>query len=139
MVSEAWVGRASDKHITLDILKKLLLNLESGDAVKADRGLTISIELEQKGIGKDRAQLTGQEVYKSRRVAEARQAIGKIKTFRIFSSELPLSLKPIAFCWPPFQTIGITRTLICHNTHDLNDTRRRSFIDDRTGTVVNTR
>ena len=70
-------------------LKKLLLNLESGDAVKAERGFMISIELklEQKGIEKDRAQLTGQEVYKSRRVAEARQAIGKIKTF-VFS---PLS------------------------------------------------
>ena len=89
-VSEAWGGRASDKHITLDS-EELLSNLESGDAVMADRGFTISIELEQRGVttilpaflGKDRAQLTGQEVHKSRRVAEARvhveRAIGKMK------------------------------------------------------------
>ena len=105
-VSEAWGGRASDKLITLSSTK-LLQELEPGDSVMADRGFLIDCDLKARGItlicpafrGANRAQLTGEEVHSTRRIAEARihveRAIGKIKNFKILSGNIHLSMKPI--------------------------------------------
>lgn len=73
----------------------LLRALDPGETVLADRGFTFHAEMDEQGVklatpsfkGKDRPQLTPQEVMCSTRISEARihveQAIGRIKTYRI--------------------------------------------------------
>jgi len=48
-VSNAWAGRALDKHITLNS-DTLLEGLQPGSKVMADRGFTVSKELKEIGV-----------------------------------------------------------------------------------------
>ncbi|XP_070537880.1 uncharacterized protein [Ptychodera flava] len=105
-VSNMWGGRASDKYITKN--SDFLDYLSHGDAVMADRGFTVSADLSSVGVslnipafkGSERDQLLPAEIEHSRRIAEARihieRAIGRIKNFHIFDSEIKLTMKPLA-------------------------------------------
>lgn len=101
-VSDMWGGRASDQKITREC--GLVAKLRPGQCVMADRGFTIEEELSERGVGllipsflgRDRTQLSAQEVTSTRRIAEARihieRAIERIKEFRILQGEVDLTL-----------------------------------------------
>lgn len=105
-VSQAWGGRASDKHITLES-KSLLEGLSSGESVMADRGFNISNELKKKGVkllipdfkGRDRPQITAQEARRSEYISRARihieRIIQRIKTFYFLERIIRLNMQDL--------------------------------------------
>ncbi|XP_077994916.1 uncharacterized protein LOC144448523 [Glandiceps talaboti] len=105
-VSRMWGGRASDKCIVGNSNFKDYL--DKGDDVMADKGFTVSAELTAIGVslnvpafkGSDRTQLSAREVEQSRRISEARihieRAIGRIKAFHIFDSDMKLTMNGLA-------------------------------------------
>ena len=98
-VSKAFGGRASDKHIVLSSTT-FLEGLPIGSMVMADRGFNIEKELERLGIkllipvfkGKDRTQMTKQELELSESIARARihveRIIQRIRTFEILETPM---------------------------------------------------
>lgn len=109
-VSNLWGGNASDRHITQN--SGFLDLIEKGDDVMADRGFQIRDLLLRKhatltlpaftrkcnyGTGK---RLNVQEVFKSKNISKFRihveRAIGRLKTWSIVSTVMPLSIKPVA-------------------------------------------
>lgn len=102
-LSRAFGGRTSDKVVTqrsgfLDLL-------EPGDLILTDRGFLISEEIATRGcylaipaFTKDQSQLSQQEVERSRHMSRVRihveRAIGRLKTFKILSTLMSLSLVP---------------------------------------------
>ena len=103
-ISDAWGGRASDKHITL--CSDLPDMLEQGDVILADRGFTISEEMALYGVRvltpaftKGRPQMTRDDVEVSRLLSRARihveRVIGRMRSnFRILKMSLPVALFP---------------------------------------------
>lgn len=102
-VSQAWGGRASDKHITLN--SQAFLNaLLPGSKVMADRGFTVVNELEQLGVklilpdfkGRGRPQMTPAECNSSEQVARSRihieRAIQRTRTSNILSAVVRLNM-----------------------------------------------
>ena len=99
-VSEAWGGRASDKHITENcgILKKLL----PGDIILADRGFniaesvgTMQAKLHIPAFTKGKSQLSALEVEQTRSIANVRihveRVIGLVRQkYTILQSTLPI-------------------------------------------------
>lgn len=102
-LSRAFGGRTSDKVVTqrsgfLDLL-------EHGDLILADRGFLISEEIAARGcylaipaFTKGQTQLSQREVESSRHMSRVRihveRAIGRLKTFKILSTQMSLSLVP---------------------------------------------
>ena len=112
-VSDAWGGRASDKHITM--CSDLPNMLDQGDTILADRGFTISDEMAVFGVRvltpafmKGRAQMSSADVETSRLLSRARihveRLIGRMRiNFRILKISLPVAMFPqvdniIAIC-----------------------------------------
>lgn len=101
-ISEAWGGRASDKHITLK--SKFLDNIIRGDVILADRGFLISehvrllhAELQMPAFTKGKQQLHPIEVETTRSIANVRIHVERIigcirQKFRILSDDMPISL-----------------------------------------------
>ena len=104
-VSKAFGGRTSDKVVTqrsgfLDLM-------EREDQILADRGFLISEEVSSRNASlimpdftKGKKQLSAREVERSRKIARVRihveRAIERIKTFKILSSKMNLSMVPHA-------------------------------------------
>lgn len=105
-MSQAWGGRASDKHITMHS-DSFLSGLTPGAQVMADRGFTVNDELRQLGVrtiipafkGRGRPQLTKSECAKSEDIAKARihieRIIQRIRTFHILGSVVRLNMTDI--------------------------------------------
>lgn len=102
-ISDAFAGKSSDKYITMNC--GFLDHLRPGDEVMADRGFTIHNLLQERLVKLNipafthrRAQLTNEEVTRTRRVANVRihveRAIRRLKVFRILSQTVPISLVP---------------------------------------------
>ena len=103
-ISDAWGGRASDKHITL--CSDLVDMLEQGDVILADRGFTITEEMALYGVRvltpafmKGRSQMSSADVETSRLLSRARihveRVIGRMRSnFRILKMSLPVALFP---------------------------------------------
>ena len=106
-VSQAWGGRASDKHITGQS-QNLIEALNPGEQVMVDRGFAIESILVPKGVqlvipdfkGQGRSQLTETEGKNSEKIAEARihveRAMQRIKLYHIFDREFKLSMTHLA-------------------------------------------
>ena len=104
-VSDAWGGRVSDKALTEN--SGLHEKLDSGDSVMADKGFDIEDLLAARGVklnippklGKD-AQLSGQKIESTRRIAEVRihveRAIGRARNFSLLNSVFPVSMYDLA-------------------------------------------
>jgi len=103
-VSQAWGGRATDRHIVQN--SGFLDLIEPYDLVLADRGFTIredllfrhaTLEIPPPSAGL--TQMSRQNVFKTKKIANARihveRAINRIKWFKILNGTLPLSLVPI--------------------------------------------
>jgi hypothetical protein len=104
-VSEAWGGRASDSHITIN--SGLLDLLDENDTVMADNGFLI-----EDALGKKKCKLvippfrgatpqfTTDQVFDTQEIARRRihveRSIGRVKTFHILDGVLPLTLSPLA-------------------------------------------
>ena len=99
-VSDLYTGRSSDQQITRDC--GILDLLESGDSVMADKGFEIESDLPE-GVSlnippflRDKEHLSIEEKTVTRRIASLRihveRAIARIKTFRILSTILPVSM-----------------------------------------------
>ncbi|XP_040062921.1 uncharacterized protein LOC120837546 [Ixodes scapularis] len=99
-VSKAWGGRVSDKELTLH--SGLLDMVEEGDVYLVDRGFRCEDMFAARGatllmpsLTKKRTQLPGAEVTASRKLSSVRihveRAIRKLKVFRLFQTELPVS------------------------------------------------
>ncbi|XP_065639510.1 uncharacterized protein LOC124809319 [Hydra vulgaris] len=99
-LSAGWGGRVSDKKITLKsgFLDKII----HGDCVLADRGFLIEEELATKGavlripsFTRGKSQLSARDVDISRQISHARihveRVIGRLKTFKILSTNIPIS------------------------------------------------
>ena len=103
-LSDAWGGRASDKHITM--CSDLLDMLDQGDTILADRGFTITDEAALYGVRvltpafmKGRAQMSSADVETSRLLSRARihveRVIGRMRgNFRILKMSLPVAMFP---------------------------------------------
>ncbi|XP_052284750.1 uncharacterized protein LOC127881097 [Dreissena polymorpha] len=102
-VSKAFGGRTSDKVVTLR--SGFLDLLEYGDLVLADRGFLIGEEIAARNcflsipaFTRGQAQLTQQQVETSRSIARVRihveRAIGRLKNFKILSTQMSLSMVP---------------------------------------------
>lgn len=100
-ISKLWGGRTSDRHIVRS--SGFLSHLNPQDQVLADRGFTVREELMMRGAelvlppaGKGKAQMTPADVAKTKKVANVRihveRVIQRIKTFRLISQVLPISL-----------------------------------------------
>lgn len=102
-ISPLYVGSISDVELTrvCGFLNKL--EDKPGVSIMADRGFTVKDMLEKLGISlnippfmEGRAQLPSEEVETGRRIASLRihveRAIGRIKTYRILTSTLPISM-----------------------------------------------
>ena len=104
-VSEAWGGRASDSHITIN--SGLLDLLDENDTVMADKGFLI-----EDALGKKKCKLvippfrgatpqfTTDQVFDTQEIARrhihVERSIGRVKTFHILDGVLPLTLAPLA-------------------------------------------
>ena len=108
-VSKGWGGRASDTHITINS-DKFLENMKPGDQVMADRGFgtnKISDQLASQGVeivmpsfkGRNRSQLSRQEVLKSEECSKVRihieRMIQRIKCWHILDREQQLKIHDI--------------------------------------------
>ena len=104
-VSEAWGGRASDRHIVLN--SGFLATVEPHDLYMADRGFAIAddlllhkAELVIPPGASGKKQMTAKDVEKTKVVANLRihveRAIERIKRFRLLKYTLPISLLPLA-------------------------------------------
>lgn len=102
-VSKAYMGRMSDKALTLDCgyLDKMpqysMLMADKGfnlDAECATRSITLSVPPGKRG----QAQMSLDAIRKTKRIANLRilveQVIRRLKTFRLLKYELPLNLVP---------------------------------------------
>ena len=128
-VSKCWGGRISDKHIasSCGFLDKLM----HGDLVLEDRDFDISEELALHGailaippFTKGKPQLSQREVEESRRLSRVRihveHAIGRLKTYRILHSTLPITLvkRPYERSYATIDKILIVCCALC-NLHPL--------------------
>ena len=102
-VSKAYTGRISDKEIT--VLTGFLDTVPPYSSVMCDKGFNISEECAARRItlyvppGKrGMAQMGNEEVSKTNRIAKLRilveQVIRRMKSFRILSTEVPISVIP---------------------------------------------
>lgn len=102
-VSPMYGGRASDKEITL--VSGFLDLHESYDTILADKGFNIADECAARRITiqvppglRGQAQMSSHAVEKTKRVANLRilieQVIRRLKTYRILSGEVPVTLVP---------------------------------------------
>ena len=100
-ISKSWRGRVSDKPITVE--DGLLEKLDPGDLVLAYRGFMVAEELGVRGIKlvtpaftKGKKQLSRKDVEKSRQLSRFRihveRAIRRLKTYKIMSTKMPISL-----------------------------------------------
>ena len=100
-ISKCWGGRVSDRHLT--VRSGLLRHLKYGDLVLADRGFDIVDDLAMVGASlafppftRGKPQLSQREVEFSRQLSNVRihvqKAIGRIKTYKILNSTLPIRL-----------------------------------------------
>ncbi|KAL9982931.1 hypothetical protein ACROYT_G005046 [Oculina patagonica] len=106
-VSQAWGGRTSDKHITVNS-PGLTTKLNMGDELMADRGFAVHDLFVDMGVketipdfkGQGRSQLNKMEGKGSEKIAEARihveRAIQRIKTFHILDNEVRLCMAHLA-------------------------------------------
>ncbi|KAL4227178.1 hypothetical protein ACF0H5_015151 [Mactra antiquata] len=105
-VSQAWGGRASDKHITMES-EGLINGLQEGETVMADRGFNVSNDLKKKGVkllipefkGRDRPQMTAREAKRSEYISKARihveRVIQRIKTFYLLERVIRLNMQDL--------------------------------------------
>lgn len=105
-VSQAWGGRASDKHITLES-ETFVNGLFRGESVMADRGFNVTNDMKKKGVkllipefkGRDRPQITRQEAERSEYISKARihveRIIQRIKTFYFLERVVRLNMLDI--------------------------------------------
>jgi len=101
-ISKAWGGRVSDKQITQEC--GFLDLIDPGDVILADRGFNIADDLAIRGakleipsFTRGKAQLSQQEVEKSRQLARVRihveRVIGQLrKKYKILQGTLPITL-----------------------------------------------
>ena len=100
-ISKCWGGRVSDRHLTVS--SGLLRHLKYGDLVLADRGFDIIDDLAMVGASlaippftRGKPQLSQREVEFSRQLSNIRihveRAIGRMKTYKILNSMLPIRL-----------------------------------------------
>ena len=91
-VSDAWGGRASDRHITLN--SSFLERVDPGDQIMADRGFLIREEVMMRRAelvippaAKGAQQMSAGDVKATKEIANLRihveRAIQRLKTFRI--------------------------------------------------------
>lgn len=103
-VSEAWGGRASDRHITIN--SGFLDLVDPTDQIMADKGFLIRDELMYRRAelvlppgAKGHEQMAGKDVQKTKAIANLRihveRAIQRLKTFRILKFQMPLNLLPL--------------------------------------------
>jgi len=103
-ISDAWGGRASDRHITIN--SGFLDLVDPTDQIMADKGFLIKDELMYRRAelvlppgAKGHEQMTGQDVMETKIVANLRihveRAIQRLKTFRILKFQMPLTLVPL--------------------------------------------
>jgi hypothetical protein len=104
-VSEAWGGRASDRHI---VQKSIFLDtVEPYDLYMADRGFPIADDLLTKYAtlvippgARGKEQMSGSDVVKTKVVANLRihveRAIERLKRFRILKGVMPITLVPLS-------------------------------------------
>ena len=121
-ISKCWGGRVSDKHITSScgFLDKLM----HGDLVLADRGFDISEELALHGATLAIPPYTKgkphREVEESRHLSRVRihveRAIGRLKTYRILQSTLPITLikRPYEKSYATIDKILIVCCALCN-------------------------
>ena len=102
-VSPLYVGSISDVELTRICGFLTKLEDKPGISIMADRGFTVKDMLEKFGIGlnippfmEGRQQLPSEEIEAGRKIASLRihveRAIGRIKTYRILTSTIPLSM-----------------------------------------------
>lgn len=102
-LSPMYGGRTSDKEITLD--SGFLDKCESYDMIQADKGFNIQEECDACLLSlhvppgkRGKVQMTCVAVEKTKRIANLRilveQVIRRLKTFRILSGQLPITLLP---------------------------------------------
>jgi len=104
-ISELYTGSISDREIVLrsGLLKQAF---ENGDMIMADKGFTIEdllplgVKVNYPPFLGNNAQMTPEEVITTQRIASVRihveRAINKIKNFRIWQGDFPLSLIGVA-------------------------------------------
>uniref|UniRef100_X1Z3P6 DDE Tnp4 domain-containing protein n=1 Tax=Capitella teleta TaxID=283909 RepID=X1Z3P6_CAPTE len=121
-ISEAWGGRATDRHITQ---QSGFLNLiEANDTVMAGRGFPIQenllyrfakLEIPPPSSGLE--QMSAQNVMKTKRVANVRipveRAINRLKWFNIMDSTLQLNMLSL------FDDILVICAALCNLHHPL--------------------
>ena len=102
-LSSSYGGRASDKNITID--SGFLDKLDQHDLLQADKGFNIMDECASRMIHlqvppglRGEVQMSSKAVQKTKKVANLRilieQVIRQIKSFRILSGQLPVTLVP---------------------------------------------
>ena len=116
-VSDAWGGRASDRHITLH--SDFLDHIDPGDQIMADRGFLVREEIMMRRAeliippaAKGAQQMSAGDVRATKEVANLRihveRAIQRLKTFKILKYTLPLTLLPV------IDNIIITCAALCN-------------------------
>ncbi|XP_020904289.1 uncharacterized protein LOC110242620 [Exaiptasia diaphana] len=104
-VSQFWSGCTGDRKITQE--SGLLELLEEGDSVMADRGFNVRDLLTKKKVylnmppfSKKGKQLSRAATKSTRQIAQVRihveRAIERLKDFKIFQGNMPLTLTPLA-------------------------------------------
>ncbi|XP_002409986.3 uncharacterized protein LOC8025694 [Ixodes scapularis] len=104
LVSCAYGGRASDKHIVDE--SGFVEYLSHNDHIMADKGFSLSTEMKEEGVKlnvpaftRGRKQISEMEATVSRRISRLRihveRAIGRIKTYRILKQPLAIHPKKI--------------------------------------------
>lgn len=124
-VSKCWGGRVSDKQLTS--LCGFLEKLTHGDLVLADSGFHISDELALYGatlaippFTKGKPQLSQRDVEESRSLSRVRihveRAIGRLKTYKILHSTLPITLvkRPYEKSYATIDKILIVCSALCN-------------------------
>ena len=124
-LSKCWGGRVSDKHLTAH--SGFTNHLIHGDLVLADRGFDISEDLSLVGASlaippftKGKKQLSQSEVERARELSRVRihveRAIGRIKTYKILQSILPISLikRPYETDYATIDKILIVCSALCN-------------------------
>ena len=102
-VSPLYVGSISDVELTRICGFLTKLEDKPGISIMADRGFTVKDMLEKLGVGlnippfmEGRQQLPSEDIEAGRKIASLRihveRAIGRIKTYRILTSTIPLSM-----------------------------------------------